>query len=198
MKRDKVAVAEAQYRLVLNLDKRYRGAQLRLGRILLRQGLRREAVKRLRAELRRCGDDAEMLHELGELFIEARQMRQANSVLTRLVGLTPDDPHAQHNLAVSFFLLRRLDDGIRHCRKALKLRPDYPLALYNLALAHMQTGQIPRARRYAAKALTLSPRDENVRLLSRQLGLGRFWSRLRVRLTPRRKNRNMDVAGAGQ
>ena len=110
--------------------------------------------------------------------------------------LQPDDPQAQHNLAVSYFLLHRLDEGIRCCRRALKLKPDYPLALYNLALAHMHLGQTARARRYAARAVTAAPGDENIRRLSRQLGAGNFWSRLRRRLTsPPRQSPPIDPYG---
>ena len=189
VKRNEPAVAEAQFRLVLSLDRHYPGAHACLGRVLLRQRLRQEAIRHLLAELEHCGDDVDILQELGEMFIEARLMRRANSVLKRLVNLQPKNPHIQHNLAVSFFMLHKFDDGIRHCRRALKLKPDYPLALYNLALAHMQKGQIPRARRYAARALTIVPTDENVIKLSKRLGLKSFWSRLRVRLTPRSRRR---------
>ena len=186
-------VAWAQFRLVLSLERTYRGASLRLGRILLRQGRRREALPHLRRERRQCDDDPDVLQELGELFIAAGQIRRANEALRRLVERVPDAAGAHHNLAVSYFLLQRFDDGIRHCRRALKLKPDYPLALYNLALAHLHRGQLPRARRYAAKALTLRPRDENVRRLCRQLGVGGFWSRLKVRLVPKGKATRADV-----
>lgn len=177
--------AEHFFHRVLQIDASYGGAHAKLARIFMLTGRSEEAGKHLVAELRGCGNDPSMLQELGQLLLEAHQTRHANKVLKRLVKLAPKDPYAQHNLAVSFFKMDRIDDGIRHCRRALKLKPKYPLALYNLALAHLQKGAIPRARRYAARALTLDPQNEQIVRLSRRLGMGSFWWRLRNRLRTR-------------
>jgi tetratricopeptide (TPR) repeat protein len=171
--------AECCFRRVLGLERTYPGVHARLGRLLLKDKRHIEAAKHIQAELSRCGDDPSMLQEVGELLIEARLTDKAHKVLTRLVTLRPSDAHAQHNLAVSCFLMDRLDEGIQHCRKALKLDPEYPLALYNLSLAHLHKGQVARARRYAERALMLSPQDENIRRLTKRLGMNRLWTRLR-------------------
>jgi len=168
-KREQWASAEAKFRTVLKLDSQYPGANVRLAEALIKRGQRREAGKHLINELKRCGDDAKKLQEVGWLLIEAGHVRRANSVLKRVVRLSPGDAQARCNLAVSCFLLTRLDEGIRHCRRALKLKPGYSLALYNLSLAHMQKGQIGRARRYAVKALASDPRDERIRELYHRL-----------------------------
>ena len=183
LKRNQLTVAEAQFRLVLELDPKFPGAHTKLGRILLRQGFRRDAARHLLVDMANCRDDPDLLAELGELLIEARQTTEANAAFRQLVDLRPDDPQVRHNLAVSFFMLDKIDDGIRHCRRALKLRPGYPLALYNLALAYLRKGQLPRARRYAARAMMICPGDEHVCRLSRQLGMTGLLSRLRNRLT---------------
>ena len=185
--RGKLAAAEERFRKVLSLDRSFPGAHAKLGEVLLRRGRRRGASQQFEAELRVCGDDRSGLRSLGQILLDARQSAQANAVWRKLVKLSPDDPHAQHNLGVSFFMMDRLDEGIRHCRRALKLKPDYALALYNLALAHMQRGQVVRARRYIRHAMATAPNDENIRVLSKKLGINGLWTRLRVRLTPRRK-----------
>lgn len=172
---------------VLSLDRAFPGAHAKLGEALLARGRGRRAAQQFQAELRVCGDDRTSLRSLGQILLDARQSAQANAVWRKLVNLSPDDPYAQHNLGVSFFMMDRLDEGIRHCLRSLKLRPDYTLALYNLALAHMQKGQILRAKRYVHRAMTIAPNDQNVRVLSRQLGLGGLWTRLRARLLPKRK-----------
>ena len=191
MMQEELAVAEEQFRLVLRIDRAFPGAHARVGQILLRRGQNKQAAKHLLAELKNCGDDPGALQELGQLLIEARHTRQANSVLRRLVRLAPQDPQAQHNLAVSFFMIDKLDDGIRHCRRALKLKPEYPLALYNLALAHLHKGQILRARRYIARALMIAPKDEQIRKLSKELGMGGIWSRIRSQLDRWQRGRKM-------
>jgi len=188
-KRNRTQRACREFRRALQIDPDYPGAHARLAAILVRSSRVQEAAKHILAELKRCGDDTQMLQELGQLLLDAHLTRYANSVLCRLVTLSPEDPYVQHNLAVSFFKMDRLEDGIRHCRRALKLKPEYPLALYNLALAHMKRGQIPRARRYAERALTIAPRDENIRRLSKRLGLKGFWWKLR-NLYRQRRRRN--------
>ncbi len=135
--------------------------------------------------MKRSGDDATLLQDVGELLIEARLTDRAHKVLSRLVKLSPDDPHAQHNLAVSCFMMDKLDEGIAHCRRALKLRPKYPLALYNLALAHLHKGQLARARRYIGRAQAVAPDDQNIHRLADRLGMNGWWGRLKARLSPR-------------
>ena len=189
-KRKRTERACREFRRTLQIDPDYPGAHAKLAGILVRGGRVQEAAKHILAELKHCGDDTEMLQELGQLLLDAHLTRYANSVLGRLVSLAPRDPYAHHNLAVSFFKMDRLEEGIRHCRRALKLKPEYPLALYNLALAHMKKGQIPRARRYAERALTIAPSDENIRQLSRRLGLKGFWRKLRHLYRRKRRQRN--------
>ena len=131
--------------------------------------------------------DAAALLELGQLLLEAGKVKQANTVLRKLVKMHPDSAHAEHSLAVSYFLMSNLEEGIFHCRKALKLKGDYQLALYNLALAHMRKGDVRRARRYAAKAITIAPADEQIRALAGKLGIVGFWKGLAGRVLGRRK-----------
>ncbi|MBN2296618.1 MAG: tetratricopeptide repeat protein [Pirellulales bacterium] len=190
-KREEPNTAEACYRKTLSLDASYSGVHARLARLMLHRGKNTQAAKHLQAELRKAGDDPTSLQEIGELLIEARLTDKAHKVLSKLVQLQPNDAHAQHNLAVSCFMMDRLDEGILHCRKALKLNPDYPLALYNMALAHLHKDQIDRARRYAARAMTLAPQDENIQRLAKRLGMNGLWSRLRIRLVPKRKRRDI-------
>ncbi|MBN1942653.1 MAG: tetratricopeptide repeat protein [Phycisphaerae bacterium] len=185
-KRGDFAHAEYCYRKTLMLETQYPGVRTRLARLLLRQNRQKQAAQMLIEELRRCGSDPSRLQEVGELLIEARQTHKAREVLSRLVEIKPHDAHARHNLAVSCFLLDSLNEGIRHCRQALRLQPKYPLALYNLALAHLRKGQEQRARHYVARAMRLAPEDKNILQLGRRLGLQGFWSKLRVRLVPKR------------
>lgn len=193
-KRGDYARAKQCYRKAMDLDKNYPGTRTRLARLLLREDKQKSAAKLLIEELRQCGSDPARLQEVGELLIEARQTRRAREVLSRLVEIKPKDAHARHNLAVSCFLLDSLNEGIRHCRHALRLQPEYPLALYNLALAHLRKGQEQRAKHYVTRAMRLAPKDENIRQLSQRLGLEGFWSKLRVRLVPKR-TRHQKPAG---
>jgi len=185
--RGRLDEAEQQFRLVLWIDKHYRGAHQALAKVFLQQGKKRQASIHLLAELRHAGEDAEALLELGQLLIEVRKIDRANAVLRKLVSLQPDNPHAEHSLAVSYLLMGQLDEGILHCRRALKLTPNSPLILYNLAQAHLQKGQINRARRYIAKALVQSPSDPQIRNLAGRLGVVGFWSTIKKRIRLRRR-----------
>ncbi|MFW5731840.1 MAG: tetratricopeptide repeat protein [Planctomycetota bacterium] len=168
---------------VLEMEDDYRGAHAGMARALIRLERVNDGAKHLVYELKTCKDDARMLHEVGELLIEAHLTHHAHNVFERLVKLNPDDAYARHNLAVSCFMLEKIDDGIEQCRAAIRIKPDYSLAMYNLALAYHKRGQSARARRYASKALELNPDDEHVQKLARRLGggegvLGRIVARL--------------------
>ena len=189
LRRGKYETALRAMRRSLKLDPEYPGSHAKLAGLLIRKGQIQEGAKHILAELKRCGDDAGMLQELGQLLLEAHLTRHANSVLSRLVALSPEDPYAQHNLAVSYFKMDRMNEGIHHCRRALKLKPEYPLALYNLALAHLKMGQIPRARRYVAKAMTMAPKDDNIRELSKRLGIKGIWAKIRSFYIRRRRRK---------
>lgn len=170
--------AAAFFQNVLAADENYAGAHARLAQVCLARGQSMEAAKHLTIELKRCGDDAVMLAELGQLLLEAHMARQANAVFQRLVTLRPEDPDARHSLAVSYFELKMMDEGIRQCRRALKLQPQNPQALYNLALAHVQTGSIRRARRYLWRAMSLAPQDQTIRQLGKKLNMTGLLGRL--------------------
>jgi len=180
MSKGAMGAAERHFRKALQSDPAYPLAHARLARVLLKRGRLQDAAKHLLYEIKHAGNDIDILHELGHLLLEAKLVKQANSVLKQLVDLAPGDAHARHNLAVSFFRLNKHREGIKHCREALKLKPDYVLAFYNLALAHLRIGEMDRARRYASRAYMLDPNDESVRDLSKRIGIARhgFWSKL--------------------
>ena len=180
MSKRSYAAAERHYRRTLQSDPSYPLAHARLARALLKQGVVQEAAKHLLHEIKHAGKDIDTLHELGHLLLEAKLVKQANSVLAKLVDMAPGDAHARHNLAVSYFRLNKHREGIKHCREALKIKPDYVLAFYNLALAHMRIGEMDRAKRYASRAYVLDPNDESIRDLSKRIDGARsgFWSKL--------------------
>ncbi|MCP4376058.1 MAG: tetratricopeptide repeat protein [bacterium] len=181
MNKSAYGAAERHFRRALKSDFTYPLVHARLAGVLLKRGHVQEASRHLLYEIKHAGNDIDILHELGHLLLEAKLIKQANSVLTQLVALVPGDAHARHNLAVSYFQMNNHREGIKHCREALKIKPDYVLAFYNLALAHLRIGEKERARRYASRAYMLAPGDESVRGLSRRIGISHqgFWSKLR-------------------
>jgi len=188
------AAAEKHFRGVLQAEPAYPLIHARLARVLLKRGCLQEAARHLLHEIKHAGNDIDILHELGHLLLEAKLVKQANSVLKQLVDLAPGDAYARHNLAVSFFRLNKHREGIKHCREALKLKPDYVLAFYNLALAHLRIGEMDRARRYASRAYMLAPNDQSVRGLSKRIGIARpgFWTKLLSRVRSLGRSRKND------
>ncbi|MBI5725060.1 MAG: tetratricopeptide repeat protein [Planctomycetes bacterium] len=182
--RNDLDLAEAQFAAVARLEPAFPGVRMNMARVMIGRSNMRQAVRLLRAEIRRHCDDPHILHQAGQLLLQAGRLKLANEALSRLVTLMPQDPQAQHDLAVSYFRLRKVDHGIRHCRKAIKLKPDYALALYNLAVAHRRLGQIRRARRYASRALLLAPRDKDICKLARNLRMPGLLLRLGGKFQP--------------
>ena len=189
MKNNDLEAAKKHFRKVLSVDATYPGAHAKLGEVLLRLGYQQSAAREFEREMNLCGDDRASLRRLGQILLDVGQCSRARPVWRRLVELDGHDAQARHNLAVSFFMMDRLDEGIYHCRKALRIKPDYALALYNLALAHLKKGQIARARRYVARAMAISPHDENIKMLSKRMGMRNLLSRIRLRFTQKHRNK---------
>ncbi len=185
-KQGRLEDAAEQFRLTLEIDPEFVGANLELARLAIRRRCRQRALGHLCAELRISRDAPRTVAEAGRMLLEIKMPQKALEAFNRLVELTPSDPRAHHNLAVCLFRLGRMDEGIRHCRKALKLRPDYSLALYNLALAHLQSGSMRRARRCAARALALSPENHTIKRLWHRINRRKRRLSRTFRLPPRR------------
>ena len=109
--------------------------------------------------------DADALHELGALLLDADRSRDAIRVFTTLTATHKDDALAWHRLAVAQFEAELMEEGLASARRAIRLNPRSVPAMHNLAVAHIRSGQIARARYWIRQALALDPDAPPIRRL---------------------------------
>jgi tetratricopeptide (TPR) repeat protein len=185
-KRGDTDAAAYRYHKALKKDEKFKGANLRLGRIAIRTDQRRTALTHLKAELDLNNDNPHLLQEIGELLIEGKMVELAYHAFARLVALVPDDSNALHNFAVCCFMLNRMEEGIVHCRKSVRMCGWHVLAIYNLALAYKCLNMDKRALAMTIKAFRLAPKDANVTILRKRMGLGGIKGWLTLKMLARK------------
>lgn len=164
------AAAEQAFRRTIREDEFYPCAHAKLAQTLLKRGHPISAARHMQKEIKRAGNDTQVLGELGRLLVEEGLNRHGRKVLSRFVKLDQSDPMAYHYLAVSCFKINEYKEGIKFCRKAINLDPDFAKGYYNLALAYMKIGRTWRARRIVARAMDIAGHDQSIQNLASLLG----------------------------
>jgi tetratricopeptide (TPR) repeat protein len=165
--------AITEFDLVVRLDPSDGVSARRLAGLLLSRGhdedlvrarrLIESQMRRLRVEPASLNADA--LHDLGCLLLDAGRAGDATRVFARLTDLAPGDSQAWHRASVSHFEAGRVEEGLAASRRALRLNPRSVAVMHNLAVAHLRSGQIARARYWIRQALAVEPDDQPIRRL---------------------------------
>jgi len=102
-----------------------------------RAGRVRQAEAGYRAALEANPYNAEALHWLGVLMVQAGQADQAVGLLEQAARFRPKDPAYQHNLAQAYLLAGRADDAIRAFERSAVLDATRIETLLGLGLAYL-------------------------------------------------------------
>jgi len=134
----------------------------RAGRVAL-------AEAEYRAALKADPKNADALHWLGVLNVQAGAPAAAVPLLERAVEQRPQDPAIVHNLAQAYLHTHRFDEAIRAFERASTLDSNQPQTLFGLAMAHMAR----KAPDAPSKAIFYFKQAENAGLNSPDLHLNR-------------------------
>src|SRR5437870_4323381 len=94
---------------------------------------------------------------LGNAFLQKRDIDAAIEAYSTTLGLQFDHAESHYSIANAFRQKGQLDDAILHYRLALELRPDYADAHNNLANVFRQQGRVEEAVREYEAALKSNP-----------------------------------------
>ncbi|HEX4794467.1 MAG TPA: tetratricopeptide repeat protein [Humisphaera sp.] len=122
-----------------------------------------------RAALEADPRNADALHWLGVLNVQAGTPTAAVPLLERAVEQRPNDPAFVHNLAQAYLHTHRFEEAIRAFERASTLDSNQPHTLFGLAMAHMAR----KAPDAAGKAIFYLKQAENAGLTSADLHLNR-------------------------
>jgi len=101
-----------------------------------------------------------LLPVLGGLtWIQARQYKDAETLLRTTLKKNPDSWISHNNLGGLLYDRGQWDEAMVHFREALKRRPDYPEAINNLALILFKKGEADQAMAFYRRTLEGTPSD---------------------------------------
>jgi serine/threonine-protein kinase len=131
-----------------------------LGEGLVQVRREEEAIRLLRAALRRHPADFWLCHDLATLLKEGRgeQVAEAVGQFRAALALRPDSPGVWLNLSVALEKQGKVQEAGACCRKAIELGPGCVMAHNNLGVVLAKQGNLREAVACLRKAIELGPR----------------------------------------
>jgi Flp pilus assembly protein TadD/O-antigen ligase len=146
-------------------------AHLFLGLSLIEEGKRHEAARELLSSLKTYNH--QVIHtQLGRVYREIGNMKEAESFLEHAVAMSPRDPDAWLEQGNLLFSEGDLEGAASCFLKACELRPGYFQALRNLAVSYDALGREDAALAAYKRAVTLEPGAAEL-----YVNMGVIWAR---------------------
>lgn len=92
---------------------------------------------------------------LGVLYFQMDQYREAEEALRTATVLKPDYARAWDNLAAALGAQDKLDEALAACKRAVELRPDYPEAHFKMGVIYFSHNELALATLAFHRALLL-------------------------------------------
>jgi len=104
--------------------------------------------------------------EKAKQLVTAGDLKEATSLLRRLISQEPDNPDVHLLLGTALALLRQRSEALQELSRAIELRPQFAPAHYTLGVALSGFGELEAARKAFERAIELDPKfaDAHVNL----------------------------------
>ncbi|MDB5258875.1 MAG: hypothetical protein JWO73_83 [Candidatus Taylorbacteria bacterium] len=114
--------------------------------------------KALEAELLKMPDvDARSYNDLGLMYMDREDYKQAETYLRKSIALEPRLSNAYNNLGIVLSNTGRNDESAVNYKKAIEINPNYANAYNNLGAYYMDAGRYAEAQAALEKAIQLDP-----------------------------------------
>lgn len=157
-------LAGLHYTKALNADPTRNSVRLKLGQMMLQQGMFDAAVTQFQDLLTRDPNSAAAHQGLGRAFLQQGKLREAEAALTKAIALDPSSWLSQNLLGLVYDQEQRHTEAIAAYKAALALRPREPNVLNNLGLAYALSGDHETAIHFFEQAVaagSTSPKLHN-------------------------------------
>jgi len=154
----RMALAEACYQTMLEIDPRCARALHLLGLVAQQAGRYEESIQLMSEALALAPDDPRTLNDLGGSYLIGGEIESAMSCYQRLVDLRPDSGRANYCLGVAQELLKRLEASKQSFQRAVALEPGSAEFHCALARAVYKSGDPQAAAEGFQRALALDPK----------------------------------------
>jgi tetratricopeptide (TPR) repeat protein len=133
--------AEKSYLRVLQLDPKFPGVHLELGKVYIRVRRNEEAVRELDLVLKEDPDDADANYLLGSLLVQENRCDEAVAYLERAKKLKPDSWAVYLHLGKAKIALKSAPEAVVLLQRAVELNPDESTSHFELARALQAVGR---------------------------------------------------------
>ena len=152
-KRRNFPLAGLHYTKALNAEPARNTIRLKLGQMMLQQGMFEAAVTQFQDLVAREPNSAAGHQGLGQAYLQEGKLPEAETALTKAIALDPSSWVSQNLLGLVYDQQQRHPDAITAYNAALAIRPREPNVLNNLGLAYALSGDHETAIRFFEQAL---------------------------------------------
>ena len=147
------ALAGLHYSKALKADPTRNNVRLKLGQIMLQQGMFDAAVTQFQDLLTREPKSAPAHQGIGQAYLQQGKLREAETDLSKAIALDPSSWLSHNLLGLVYDQEQRHTDAIAAYEAALALRPREPNVLNNLGLAYALNGDHETAIHFFEQAV---------------------------------------------
>ncbi|QWD74738.1 tetratricopeptide repeat protein [Polynucleobacter sp. TSB-Sco08W16] len=153
------ALAEEEFRFVLERNTSFPRIHNNLSIVLRRQGKFEDALKESDKAIEAEPTRAQSYLNKAWCLIEMGKNPEAEKWLEKAIATEPDNETGHLNMADYYRKNRQLDLAVKHYRMALDIKPNSPRIYSNLAGTLGDMGQWKDAEQVTQKALAFNPKD---------------------------------------
>ena len=184
-------LAGLHYTKALNADPTRNSVRLKLGQMMLQQGMFDAAVTQFQDLLTREPNSAPAYQGIGQAYLQQGKLREAETALTKAITLDPSSWVSHNLMGLVYDQQQRYSDAIAAYKAALAIRPREPNVLNNLGLAYALSGDHETAIQFYEQAVrgrlqfTKAAKQSWAWLTPIASGMPMRWNRLKKRRTSR-------------
>lgn len=150
-------VAEQFLRKCVTLFPSYLAAFIKLGQLLMRQGLNDEAAEVFSACLVHHPKSVECMQLFGGLHFRKGNLKEAEKLFRLLLTFLPEDPIVNCYLGAVLLNLGQIEEAEKKILKGYRLRPSDHDIVINMGLLMLHKGQLHEAMAMHREAIRLMP-----------------------------------------
>ena len=129
---------------------------------LHQDGQVRQAEQIYQQILRINSQDAEALHLLGVVALQAKKYEVAVKLITQATKVDSEQSSFFNNLSVALIKQGKLEEAVQACQQAIKLQPDDVETHYNLGIALQKLDKLEQALTVYQKAIKIQPGNAEI------------------------------------
>ena len=129
---------------------------------LHQDGQVRQAEQIYQQILRINSQDAEALHLLGVVALQAKKYEVAVKLITQATKVDSEQSSFFNNLSVALIKQGKLEEAVHACQQAIKLQPDDVETHYNLGIALQKLDKLEQALTVYQKAIKIQPGNAEI------------------------------------